>query len=108
MTRSGAFPSSASFPLGRALGVISGSVPQRASRVRPFGLTLAAEPQPGVRLDPREISYDSVRQIGLVRDGDLLVPLSKHSTGTTSSVTDGGDGASKESARDSDTDATED
>ncbi|MGH9566365.1 MAG: hypothetical protein ACRD4I_10300 [Candidatus Angelobacter sp.] len=88
----------------------SSRISSRSRLRRPalFGLHLAAEPQTGIPLDPDDITYGQARQIGLIRDGSELVPFSKHSTGTTNSVTAGGDGSSKTTATDSDTDATED
>jgi hypothetical protein len=87
------FPTSDHFPLGQAYGRID-AAPAPASEVRPFGLTLAVQPRGSIRFDPGELGYDDVQQIGLIRDGGEMVPLSKH--------TDGHGG------RDSDTDHRED
>lgn len=92
-------------PLGRPFGVVE-SAPEPASRARPFGLSLADPPGPGVRLDPAELGYDEDAQVGLIRDGADMAPLSRHTTGWTSTVTQGGDGQTTN--RDSDSDARED
>lgn len=101
----GAFPSSDHFPLGRPYGAVH-PVPEPPSPVRPFGLTLAVPPKTVTTVNPAEISYDEDAQVGLVRDGDVFVPLSKHTDGQTNTITDGGDGQT--SSQDSDTDQRED
>lgn len=97
------FPTSDHFPLGRAYGRID-ATPAPPSEVRPFGLTLAVHPRTSIRFDPAELGYDDVRQIGLIRDGGEMVPLSKHTDGTTNTQTD----ADGHGGRDSDTDHRED
>lgn len=97
----GAFPSSDHFPLGRAYGRMD-SVPEPPSVVRPFGLTVAVAPTAVIRVNPAEISYDEEKQIGLIQDGDVVVPLSRHTDGITNTVTDGGDGQGKNTDSDSD------
>lgn len=99
------FPSSDHFPLGRAYGRIE-TTPQPASAVRPFGLTLAAPAGTVYPVDPAELGYDEDAQVGLIRDGAGMVPLSKHTDGQTSTVTQGGDGQTTN--KDSDTDHRED
>lgn len=99
------FPPSDHFPMGRPFGAVE-AVPEPPSPVRPFGLTLAVPANAVSTVNPAEISYDEVAQTGLVRDGESLVPLSKHTDGQTNTVTDGGDG--QNSNRDSDTDHRED
>ncbi len=97
-------PTSDHFPLGRAYGRID-ATPAPASDLRPFGLTLAVQPATSVRLDPAELGHDDVRKIGLIREGGKeMVPLSKHSDGSTSTLTD----ADGHGGRDSDTDHRED
>ncbi len=81
------FPTSDHFPLGRAYGRIN-ATPALPSAVRPFGLTLAVSPRVSIRFDPAELGYDDVRQIGLIRDGGEMMPLSKHTDGTTNTQTD--------------------
>jgi putative ATP-grasp target RiPP len=97
------FPASDHFPLGRAYGRID-ATPVPPSEVRPFGLTLAVQPRTSIRFNPDELEYDDVRQIGLICDGEEMVPLSKHTDGTTSTQTNS-DG---HGGRDSDTDHRED
>jgi putative ATP-grasp target RiPP len=97
------FRTSDHFPLGRAYGGID-ATPAPASEVRPFGLTLAVQPRVSIRFDPGELGYDDVRQIGLIRDGGEMVPLSKHTDGQTSTQTN----ADGHGGRDSDTDHRED
>lgn len=97
------FSSSDHFPLGRAYGRVdatSGPV----SGVRPFGLTLTVPPPTSIRFDPAELGYDDICQIGLIRDGGGMVPLSRHTDGQTNTQTntDGHGGY------DSDTDYRED
>jgi putative ATP-grasp target RiPP len=60
------------------------------------------EPQP---VDPLALIYDPGRQINLVRDGDVLVPALKHSTGKTSTTTASSDA---KPGNDYDRDQTED
>ncbi|MGH3773290.1 MAG: putative ATP-grasp-modified RiPP [Pseudonocardiaceae bacterium] len=101
----GVFPSSDHFPLGRPYGRIE-TTPQPASAVRPFGLTLAVAPSAVTRVDPAELGYDEDTQVGLIRDGADMVPLSKHTDGQTNTITQGGDG--QKTNKDSDTDHRED
>ncbi len=102
-TGAGMFPTSDHFPLGRAYGRID-ATPAPPSEVRPFGLTLAVQPRTNIRFDPGDLGYDDVRQIGFIRDGGEMVPLSKHADGTTSTQTN----ADGHGGRDSDTDHRED
>lgn len=97
------FPASDHFPLGRAYGRID-ATPVPPSEVRPFGLTLAVQPRTSIRFDPAALGYDDVRQIGLISDGGEMVPLSKHTDGTTSTQTN----SDSHGGRDSDTDHRED
>lgn len=99
----GVFPSADQFPLGRAYGRVD-TEPAPASAVRPFGLTLAVQPRKNIRFDPAELGYDEVRQIGLIRDGGVMVPMSKHTDGTTNTQTN----VDGRSGPDSDTDVRED
>ncbi|MGH4017252.1 MAG: putative ATP-grasp-modified RiPP [Pseudonocardiaceae bacterium] len=97
------FPSSDHFPLGHAYGRVNGT-PAPASALRPFGLTLAVPSRTSVRINPAELGYDDARQIGLIRDGEKMVPLSKHTDGPTNTQTNS-DG---QGGYDSDTDHRED
>lgn len=99
----GAFPSADHFPLGRPYGRTDAE-PAPASEVRPFGLTLAVQPRKNIRFNPDELGYDEVGQIGLIREGDVMVPMSKHTDGTTKTQTN----ADGHGGRDSDTDFRED
>jgi putative ATP-grasp target RiPP len=99
----GVFPASDHFPLGCAYGRVD-ACPAPVSTVRPFGLTLAVQPRKNIRFDPSELGYDEVRQIGLIRDGGVMVPMSKHTDGTTNTQTN----ADGQSGPDSDTDVRED
>lgn len=92
------FPTSDHFPLGRPYGRID-ATPAPASDVRPFGLTLAVQPRTNIRFDPAELGYDDVRQIGLIRDGGAMAPLSKHTDGTTSTQTNADGHGGRDSAR---------
>ncbi|MGH3811740.1 MAG: putative ATP-grasp-modified RiPP [Pseudonocardiaceae bacterium] len=76
------------------------------SVARPFGLTLAVPASIVCCVDPAELGYDEDAQVGLIRDGADMVPLSKHTDGQTSTVTQGGDGQTTN--KDSDTDHRED
>lgn len=100
---SGVFPSSDHFPVGRAYGTIDEEVAP-ASAVRPFGLSLAVRPRESVCLDPDALAYDVARQIGLIREGDEVVPLMRHTDGQTSTSTN----ADGHKGPDSDTDHRED
>ncbi|MGH8952716.1 MAG: putative ATP-grasp-modified RiPP [Acidimicrobiia bacterium] len=97
------FPSSDHFPLGQAYGRVE-ATPAPASDMRPFGLTLAVPTKTSVRINPAELGYDDIRQIGLIRDGEHMVPLSKHTDGPTNTQTNS-DG---QKGYDSDTDHRED
>jgi putative ATP-grasp target RiPP len=99
------FPSSDHFPLSRTFGRLDG-MPEPPSGVRPFGLSVVVPATMMIKVNPAEISYDEERQIGLVREGDVVVPLARHTDGVTNTVTDGGDGQTKNT--DSDTDHRED
>jgi len=57
-------------------------------------------------VDLAELGYDEYAQVGLIWDGDTMVPLSRHTDGQTNTVTQGGDG--QNTNRDSDTDHRED
>ena len=73
--------------------------------VRPFGVSLAVAPSAGREVDMSAVSYDPVRQIGVVRlDGGGVIELAKHSTGWTNTGTDWKDSQ----PGDSDQDAMED
>lgn len=90
------------FPLGREFGTLPESF-EAPSVVRPFGLQFAAPAAATETIDFAEITFDDDRQIALIRDGAALVPVAKHSTGSTSTSTSDGKGS-----MDSDTDHTED
>lgn len=76
-----------------------------SARVR--GAAIRAHPAGTVYpVDPAELGYDEEAQVGLIRDGADMVPLSKHTDGQTSTVTQGGDGQTTN--KDSDTDHRED
>lgn len=96
------FSTSDHFPLGRAYGCVQ-ATPCPASRVRPFGLTLAVTSSV-VRFDPGELGYDDVRQIGLIRDGREMVPLARQTYVATGTQTK----ADRHGGIDSDTDWRED
>jgi putative ATP-grasp target RiPP len=102
---SGIFPSSDHLPLGRPFGLVR-TQPEPPSQVRPFGLTLAVAPARVTTVNTAEIGYDEDAQVGLIRLGDDMVPLSKHTDGQTNAVTQGGDG--QKTNQDSDTDHRED
>ncbi len=97
------FPSSGHFSLGRSYGRVDTTLAP-ASSLRPFGLTLAVPPRTSVRFDPDSLGYDDVRQIGLIRDGTAMVPLSRHTDGATNTQTN----ADGQGGPDSDTDHRED
>ncbi|MGI9002396.1 MAG: putative ATP-grasp-modified RiPP [Pseudonocardia sp.] len=80
------------------------AAPGPASPFRPFGLTLAVPPRTNVRFNPDSLGYDEVRQIGLIRDGTAMVPLSRHTDGATNTQTN----ADGQGGPDSDTDHRED
>lgn len=105
LVNAGLFPPSDHFPLGRAYGQVD-TTPEPASAARPFGLTLAVPARVVHYVDPTELGYDEDAQVGLIRDGADMVPLSKHTDGQTKTVTQGGDGQTTN--KDSDTDHRED
>lgn len=90
------------FPLGRPalpLATDNGS-----AATRPFGATLAVAPGEVAAIDLDALSYDADQQIGLIRDGDRLVPLARHTDGRTSTSTASRDGT----PQDGDSDVRED
>lgn len=99
----GVFPVADHFPLGRPFGRLADATEQPASAQRPFGLSLAVRPQ-SITFDPSAVGYDEQRQIGLVREGESMVPLARHTDGTTNTQTN----ADGQSGPDSDTDHRED
>ena len=99
------FPLSDHLPLGRAYGRTD-VVVEPASAFRPFGLSFLVRQQSVVTVDPDDLGYADATQLGTVRVGAVVVPLSKHTTGQTNTVTQGGDG--QHHNNDSDTDARED
>ncbi|MGH3794037.1 MAG: putative ATP-grasp-modified RiPP [Pseudonocardiaceae bacterium] len=102
-TGAAVFPSSDHFPLGQPYGRVD-ATPAPASPVRPFGLALAVQPQTCISFDPDTLGYDTTQQIGLIRDGQDMVPLSKHTDGQTNTQTN----ADGHGGVDSDTDHRED
>lgn len=89
-------------PLGAPFGYVAGSEEPPSRDFRPFGLRHAVEPTPSpVDLDGFE--YDTGRQVGMIRHGETLVPLLRHTTGTTSTRTSDG-----HKQMDSDSDQRED
>jgi putative ATP-grasp target RiPP len=89
------------FPLGR--NVVEGVPAPRAGGRVPFGVRFAVPIAP-VEVDLSQVSYDPVRQVGVVHDGGTLVPLLEHtaySTSTNTANRDAGPG-------DVDSDAEED
>lgn len=89
------------FPLGRRFGEPS-QTRIEPGRV-PFGVSLAIQPRTAT-VDLSHVGYDTDRQIAVVNDGGILVPLMRHSTGTTKTNT----GRDDSRPPDSDSDATED
>jgi len=76
------------FSLGRAYGLLAGSADEVCSvELLPFGLRRAVVSVPVVVGDLSAYGYDPVRQIGTVRDSDQVVPLWRHTTGRTGTVT---------------------
>ena len=83
-------PTADQFPLGRAFDQVDVS-PEAASGPgsRPFGLRFAVEPCPTL-VDFTGFEYDPGRQVGVLRDGAAVVPLIRHTTGTTRTQTSDG------------------
>jgi putative ATP-grasp target RiPP len=96
----------AMFSLGRPFGLLPDTTTGDvcAADVLPFGLGRAVVTLAVPVGDLSAYGYDPVRQIGTVADGGQVVPLWKHTTGQTRSVThpDGRKGP------DSDTDQRQD
>lgn len=74
------------FPLGRPFGRVVACA-ARPSTTRPFGLRFAVLPKEVTRIDTTAISYDHVRQIGVMQDGGQWLPLVRHTDGKTSTKT---------------------
>lgn len=98
------YPAAAQFPLGRPFGLLAPSDPEAGPELVPFGLRQAVETPAAPIGDPASYGYDHDRQVGVVFDGERLLPLLKHTTGKTNTVTHP-DGAVP---RDSDDDYRED
>lgn len=99
------FPPSLLFGLGRPYGEVhahEGALV--ATAVRPFGLRFAVSPPVVTGLDLDAMRYDPVRQVGMMDTPDGLVPLARHTTGSTSTVTH----ADGQGRNDSDSDVRED
>jgi putative ATP-grasp target RiPP len=91
------------FPLGKKAGAITVSAEWPEDRApRPFGLRFLADPVPDSRgaLDWTAVEYDPQRQIAVIRDGDALTPVFKHTNNQTTTTT----GVDDRKAPDSDTD----
>lgn len=73
---SGAFPSSDQFPFSYPNGTVN-AVPEPPSSMRPFGLTVAVVPRDVTTVKQADFMYDEDAQVGRVRDGGLMVPLSR-------------------------------
>ena len=97
------FGSAHHFPLGKTAGALTGSAePPGEPGTRPFGLRFLAEPVPDSQdgLDWGALEYDARQQIAVVRDGELLTPVFKHTNNQTTTTT----GTDDRKAPDSDTD----
>jgi putative ATP-grasp target RiPP len=81
------YPASSRFPLGSPFGLVpaGGGVTEPDSM--PFGLRLATAHVATPVGDLSRYGYDTDHQIGIVRDGDTVMPLLKHTDGQTSTVT---------------------
>jgi putative ATP-grasp target RiPP len=79
-------PSSSAFPLGRPFGLVKAATPLKAN-VLPFGLKAAVAPEPIAIGDLSRFRYDHATQIGLTEVDGELVPLMRHTTGTTRTST---------------------
>jgi len=97
-------PARGLFALGRPFGLLPVSEEVCDAVAMPFGLCHAVESTMVPIGDLSAYGYDAGRQIGVVHDGDRVVPLLRHTTGQTRTTTnpDGHEGA------DSDTDYRED
>jgi putative ATP-grasp target RiPP len=98
------YPVRGQFSLGRPFGLLPPSAEVCAADAVPFGLrrgVLSAAAPVG---DLSAYGYDHGLQVGVVRDGERIVPLLRHTTGQTHTTTqpDGYKGP------DSDTDYRED
>jgi putative ATP-grasp target RiPP len=80
-------PLAAQFPLGRPFGLLPASGDICAAEALPFGLRRAVV-SPAVPVgDLSAYGYDHDRQIGIVHEGDRVVPLLRHTHGQTRTVT---------------------
>lgn len=81
------YPATAQFPLGRPFGLLPAAGDACTAEALPFGLRRAVV-VPGTPIgDLASYTYDQEQQIGMVRDGDRVIPLLKHTTGQTSTTT---------------------
>ena len=97
-------PAAAQFPLGRPFGLLPPADGGSTAEALPFGLRCAVVSAAVPVGDLSAYGYDHDQQLGVVRTGDRVVPLFRHTSGQTRTVThpDGRGG------NDSDTDHRED
>jgi putative ATP-grasp target RiPP len=81
------YPASSRFPLGSPFGLVPAGDGVTEADSMPLGLRLATAHAATPVGDLSRYGYDTDRQIGIVRDGDTVVPLLKHTDGQTSTVT---------------------
>lgn len=78
------------FTLGKPFGLVAQTAERPSGpETRPFGLRFAVEPPASATADigPERFSYDHERQLALVSDGDVAVPVVKHTSNQTKTST---------------------
>jgi putative ATP-grasp target RiPP len=94
------YPSTTGFPLGRPVLPVQDMTLEADKVTVPLALRYAVAPVQVAILDLEGVGYDEQRQIGVVRQGDVLIPLLKHSTGWTMTNTARRDAQPGDSDRD--------
>lgn len=92
------------FPLGRPLGLLEATTDTPTEPTeRPFGLRFATAHRPGsvVELDTSALHYDRATQTTMIREGETLSPVFKHTSDKTKTST----GSHDRDAADNDEDA---
>ncbi|MBV9141847.1 MAG: putative ATP-grasp-modified RiPP [Pseudonocardiales bacterium] len=81
------FPATTGFPLGRPVLPAQDTTVKAGKVTVPLALRYAVVPAQVEILDLEEVGYDEERQIGVVRQGDVLIPLLRRSIEFTATDT---------------------
>ncbi|MBN1173025.1 MAG: putative ATP-grasp-modified RiPP [Micromonosporaceae bacterium] len=81
------YPVSNQFPLGRPFGILPSGTDATLPAALPFGLRLAVTTPAADIGDLSHYGYDHDQQIGVLHTEQGTVPLARHTTGQTRTVT---------------------